>query len=205
MSAPVLGVILAGGGSTRYGAPKALATIGGDRLVDRVQRALAEAVDEIIVSANDPALAGAIGLPWYPDELVGAGGLGGIHAALGVAATRGARAILAVACDMPFLAPSLLVRLATPADADVVIPESGGRRGIEPLCACYGLACRPAIEAAVARGDRRMIAFHGAVRVRRIPLADVRLHGDPTRLFMNVNTPEEAAAAERLLAGHARP
>lgn len=200
VSEAALGVILAGGRSSRYGAPKALARIGGERLVDRVRRALASVVDAIIVSANDPALAAAIGLPWQADELADAGGLAGIHAGLGVAAAQGRRGILAVACDMPFLSPSLLAELAVPLTADVVIPESDGRRGLEPMCAFYGVACRAAIEAAVARGDRRMIAFHDAVRVRRLPLEDVRRHGDPGLLFMNVNTPADAATAERVIA-----
>jgi molybdopterin-guanine dinucleotide biosynthesis protein A len=198
-------VILAGGQSRRYGAPKALVTIGGERLVDRVRHALATAVPEVIVSANDPELGRAIGLPWYPDELPDAGGLGGIHAALGIAAARGARAILAVACDMPFLSPALLARLAGAAVADVVIPESDGRRGVEPLCARYDVACRGPIEAAIARGDRRMIAFHDDVRVQRIPIAEVRALGDPALLFLNVNTPEDAALAERFLAGGVAP
>jgi molybdopterin-guanine dinucleotide biosynthesis protein A len=192
-------VILAGGQSVRYGEPKALVRIGGIRLVDRVRRALEIVVSEIITSANDAALAAAIGLPWYADTLRDAGGLGGIHAALDVAAARGARGVLAAACDMPFLSPALLEVLAADAAEDVVIPESGGRRGVEPLCAYYGVACRRPIEAAVARGDHRMISFHDAVRVRRIPFADVSTFGDPAVLFMNVNTPEEARRAEQLL------
>jgi molybdopterin-guanine dinucleotide biosynthesis protein A len=205
VSAALLGVILAGGQSRRYGMSKALATIGGERLVDRVRRALVTAVPEVIVSANDPELGRAIGLPWYPDELPDAGGLGGIHATLGIAAARGASAILAVACDMPFLSPALLARLADASEADVVIPESDGRRGVEPLCARYGVACRGPIEAAIARGDRRMIAFHDEVHVQRIPIAEVRALGDPALLFLNVNTPDDAALAERVIASGAAP
>jgi hypothetical protein len=45
-----------------------------------------------------------------------------------------------------------------------------------------------------------MIGFHDAVRVVQLPLAEVSTFGDPARLFMNLNTPEDRDEAERLLA-----
>ena len=43
-----------------------------------------------------------------------------------------------------------------------------------------------------------MISFHDEVRVARVPIETVREYGDPETLFMNVNTPEELADAERI-------
>jgi hypothetical protein len=48
-----------------------------------------------------------------------------------------------------------------------------------------------------------MIGFHDDVRVARVPIDRVRACGSPEVLFMNVNTPEDRAAAERIAAGAA--
>jgi molybdopterin-guanine dinucleotide biosynthesis protein A len=132
------------------------------------------------------------------------GALGGIHAALQWAQEDDRPGVLAVACDMPFLEPALLRHLLdASAGMDVVVPESGGRRGIEPLCAFYATACLPAIEAAIVRGDTRMIAFHDDVRVHRVPRAVVARYGAPDNLFLNVNTPDDHTRAERIARGAA--
>ena len=57
---------------------------------------------------------------------------------------------------------------------------------------------RPLAElvAAVCAGDRRAIAFHGEVRVGILPLERVRTFGDPSLIFLNVNTSDELAQAE---------
>ena len=82
--------------------------------------------------------------------------------------------------------------------ADAALPESGSRRGLEPLCAAYGGACGRAIRAALARGDSRAVGFHGDVRVARLPREDVLQYGDPDVLFFNVNTADDLARAESL-------
>jgi molybdopterin-guanine dinucleotide biosynthesis protein A len=143
-------------------------------------------------------LAAAIGLPQRRDVIGGAGALAGVHAALLWASERGQRGVLAVGCDMPFLSPALMGALLAGRDGhDVVIPESEGRRGVEPLCAFYGISCIAPVERAIARGDARMIGFHADVVVQRIPLDAVRAFGDPTILFMNLNTEADRIAAEQ--------
>jgi molybdenum cofactor guanylyltransferase len=204
----ILGALIAGGLSTRYGAPKALAHVGGERIVDRVLAALAAATAAQIAIVNDPAIAATLAVPSTPDLVGDAGALGGIHAALARAGESGADAVLAVGCDTPFLPAALLRELcdgyaAAEPRPDVFAAESGGPRGIEPLCAVYAVRCLPAIEAALERGDRRLIGFHADVTVGRLPLDAVRRHGDPATLFLNVNTPEDRARAERLAEGGA--
>ena len=192
------GAVIAGGAATRYGGePKGLVTVGGRRVLDRVVDALAEATGELpVLIANDPAAAGwRPGLAVHADVEPGLGSLGGILTAVEVAAP-----VVCVAWDMPFVAAGLLRELAAlvEAGADAALPESDSRRGLEPLCAAYGPACGPAIRAAIARGDRRAIAFHDAVRVARLSRERVLRHGDPGILFFNVNTPEDLTRAETL-------
>ena len=186
----------------RYGSAKALALVGGRRIVDRVIDAMRPVARELILIANDAELAVAIGMAWRSDELPGLGALGGIHAALVWAREQSRAGILAVACDMPFVSTALLAHLveraADAAAPDVVVPESGGRRGVEPLCAFYGTGCLDAIERAAAAGDHRMIGFHVDVRVERIPLAHVERFGQPSVMFLNVNSPEDREHADRV-------
>jgi molybdopterin-guanine dinucleotide biosynthesis protein A len=59
------------------------------------------------------------------------------------------------------------------------------------------------VTAALDAGDRRVIAFHDAVRTVRLGIDEVRAFGDPARLFANVNSPDELSAAEALAHGNA--
>ena len=197
MTAPCTGVILAGGQASRYGGrPKGLERVHGERVIDRVARVLSATTDSLLLIANDPGASA-----WLPDVRVerdvrpGIGSLGGIHAALVHAAT----AVIVVAWDMPFVPSGLLAELRSLGeDADVVAPESGSsRRGLEPLCAYYSPACIAPIERSIEADDRRVIGFFDQVRVARLPAEDVRRFGDPERLFMNVNSPDELALAEQ--------
>lgn len=191
----VRGAILAGGAARRFGGrPKGLELVGGVRILDRIVRALEEATGlPPILVANDPAAARwHPGLRVVPDRIAEAGTLGGLHAAV----VEAPAPVLCVAWDMPFVPAGLLARLARGlAEADAVLPASGGRRGMEPLCAAYGPAVRAAIEAAIARGDFRAIAFHDQVRVDILSEDEVRSFGAPERLFFNVNTVDDLRTA----------
>jgi molybdopterin-guanine dinucleotide biosynthesis protein A len=189
--------VIAGGLASRYsGTPKGLLEVGGRRILDRVVEALAGALGvPPALIANSPDAAGWVpGLAVHADTVPGAGSLGGL-----LTAVESLGAVVCVAWDMPFVPAALLRELAAGlAAADVVIPESGSRRGVEPLCAAYGPACGPAIRAALARGDQRAIGFHRDVRVIRLPAGSVLKYGDPDVLFFNVNTPDDLQHAEEL-------
>ena len=198
----VMGVVMAGGRNTRFGDIKAFARVNGVRIIDHVIETLSGVSDEVAISANDAATYAPLGLPMRADVHHDAGALGGLHAALAWAEERGHDGILAVACDMPFASATLLRALLDKATMhDAVLPESDGRRGIEPLFAYYSTHCLPAVEAALQREDRRMIGFHEGLNIHRLPLDEVRKHGDPELLFMNVNTLAELEIAQQRAAG----
>lgn len=188
--------VLAGGAARRYGGyPKGLVELAGRRILDRVVAAVeAVAAEAPLLVANAPE-----GPTWRPDLRTtpdarpGYGSLGGIYTAV----VSGSGPVLCVAWDMPFVTADLLRALVTGSTGyDAFLPESDGRRGMEPLCAVYGPACGPAIERQLARGDLRAIGFHPDVRVGTLPLDRVREFGDPALLFFNVNTPEDLERAE---------
>jgi molybdopterin-guanine dinucleotide biosynthesis protein A len=183
----LLGAVVAGGRSVRFGRNKALARFGDATVIERVVAALRPVVSRLIVIANDPEPYRFLSLPIHFDLRPGCGALGGIHTA--VAAGLGRR-VLVVSCDLPLITTELLGLLASLADsADVVVPQ--GKTGIQPLCAVYGPACLPAIEARLERDELRVIGFYSAVQVRRIGAEELEPLGDEERLFLNINTPDE--------------
>jgi len=190
------GAVLAGGAARRYGGrPKGLLDVGGRRILDRVVEAVAAVtgVPPLLVANAPDAATWRSDLTTIPDARPNCGSLGGIYTA--VAAGDGP--ILCVAWDMPFVDEGLLRALTTGSAAwDAFLPESDGRRGVEPLCAVYGPACRLPIERRLDAGDFKAIAFHGDVRVGILPLQEVRHFGEPDELFFNVNTPEDLDRAE---------
>jgi len=200
------GAVLAGGVATRYGGtPKGLLVVGGQRILDRVVRALQAATETPpLLIANDPdAASWRPDLKAIPDVRAGFGTLGGLYTAV----TTGGGPVLCVAWDMPFVPEPLLRALiagATAGGYDAFLPESTGPRGLEPLCAVYGPACGPAIAARLDQGggDLAEISFHADVRVGILSLAHVKAFGDPDELFLNVNAPEDLERAEAVWRRH---
>jgi molybdopterin-guanine dinucleotide biosynthesis protein A len=199
----VRGAILAGGGATRFGGkPKGLEQIGGQRILDRLAGVLTSALGEPpLLVANAPDAAS-----WRPDLRTvadvrpGFGALSGIYTAV----VESPAPVVCVAWDMPFVSESLIRALADGLqDSDAVLPQSDGRRGVEPLCAGYGPACGEAIAESIAAGDLRAIGFHDRIRVGILPLDQVRALADPDLLFFNVNTADDLAKADQLWRRHA--
>ena len=126
--------------------------------------------------------------------------LGGILTAV----TEAPAPVVCVAWDMPFVSAPLVRALADRLGGhDAILAESGGRRGIEPLCAAYGPGCRDAIAAALDDGDLRAVGFHPRISLGILPLSEVRRFGDPELLFFNVNTADDLARADGLWRRHA--
>ena len=197
----ILGVVLAGGRSRRYGSDKAFAELGGVSLVHRAARTLLPLAGRVVVVANDLDRHSLEGMPVRPDLVGGLGPLGGLHTAVAWAAEEAMRGVVVLATDMPFVPTPLLEDLASRLERGAaVVPASHGPRGFEPLCAAYDVGCLPAIEAAIEEGDRAVISFFPAVDLRIVELARVSSFGDPDTMFFNVNRPEDHVRADALLA-----
>jgi molybdopterin-guanine dinucleotide biosynthesis protein A len=194
----VRGAILAGGGATRFGGkPKGLELIGGERILDRLVGVMTAALGEppLLVANAPEAAAWRPDLRTVPDVRPGLGSLGGIYTAV----VEAPAPVVCVAWDMPFVSESLIEALAAGlGHADAVLPQSSGRRGVEPLCAAYGPACAEAMAATLEAGDLRAIGFHDRIRVGILPLEQVRTLADPELLFFNVNTADDLAKADQL-------
>ena len=202
-----LGAILAGGRSRRFGSPKALADLGGSLLIERVAAAVrgsgAHAV--LISGAGVPDMRHL--LPCREDTRPGLGPLGGLETALQWARELGLGGALCVACDTPFLAPALLRARAERGEGgrgSIVAPESGGPLGVEPLCAWYPVGALPEIRERLDGRRLALAALLEAIPVERAPIDEVRAHGDPGTIFLNVNTPADRDRAAEIVA-RARP
>jgi molybdenum cofactor guanylyltransferase len=193
----VTGVIQAGGKSTRMGGrPKALLDLGGRSIIERVIEAVAPSVSDVLLVTNTPELYRHLGIPMVADVYPDHGSLGGIFS--GLQAAPGDVAFT-VACDMPFVQREV-VRLVVDraGEGDVVVPRVGDQ--LETLHAAYAKSCLPHIEARLRAGRFKIVGFFDAVRVVEVPEREIARHGDPTRLFMNVNTPDDLERARALQA-----
>ena len=185
----VTGVILAGGKSSRFGANKALSRIEGDRLIERLCRAVGSVTGRMMLITHTPADYAFLELESRADLVPRCGPLGGIYTALRTAQTP---LCLCVACDMPFIRPEFLEYMVEQSPGyDVVVPVNDGR--MEPLCAVYRETCVPAIEDRIQSRRYKIAGFFDEVRVLRLVPGDGGFHD--ADMFFNINDRADYAEA----------
>lgn len=198
-------IIVAGGASTRMGRDKAFLELDGAPMIARVMERVRVLADEVVIAANDAARFAAFDARVVPDAIPRAGPLAGICAGL-EAVTH--EVSIVVACDMPLLNTRLLeyMRAFAP-EYDVTLPQteniapahvknsaSAPRAkdlALHPLHAIYTKRCIAPMRDALARGERRMISFHDAVRVRVLTPSEVAQFDPHAYSMWNANTPEK--------------
>jgi molybdenum cofactor guanylyltransferase len=202
------GIVLAGGRSSRMGAPKAALEWHGSTLLRRTVGILARVADGpvLVVRAPGQALPGLpaqVGVVDDPRE-----GLGPVQGlAAGLAAAAGlAEVAFVCSTDLPFLHPAFVRRVLRAADdgADVGLPVARGYP--QPLAAAYRTALAPVAERLVAQERLRPAFLFEECAVTRLTEADLRR--DPVLAaldpeldsVLNVNEPGEYQAARARLA-----
>lgn len=192
----LLGLVLAGGQSTRLGTDKAAVTVAGVPLLERTLALLDGLVESTRVAIR-PEQAGD-DLRRRHATLVDPPGVHGPAAGLLAAhAAAPDRAWLVVACDMPRLHRELLVALVAARDPTRAgtAYRTGPDGGPEPLCAIY----EPATLARLAGMAARDPDGSGLPGPRALLGADAKLLDPPRSLDLaSVNTPGDLAR----LAGH---
>jgi molybdopterin-guanine dinucleotide biosynthesis protein A len=186
----VTAFILAGGKSSRMGSDKAFVELNGRLLIDHAMRRFkAFQCDIFIVGPKSKFNAfGRVIEDRYPDT----GPLAGIHAGLERSDTE---LCLVTAVDVPLVPASLLERLVEAARkerVEVVLPKTGN--GFQPLCALYSKSFAPAAEAALKTGERKI---DKVIFSRPHLVFDVDAEGFSSEMFLNINSPEDLAEAER--------
>ncbi|MBN8501440.1 MAG: molybdenum cofactor guanylyltransferase [Sphingomonadales bacterium] len=171
----ILGAVLAGGKSTRFGSDKALAELAGETLLVRAVDRLAGWCEKVVVVGRKQAPA-----PTLPDRpRAGMGPLGGLAAALYDARDEGYELVLTCGVDSIAL-PENLPELLTPAPAYLVD---------QPVVGLWPVSAIRQLEM-ILHGDGRhsVRAFAEAICARAVETLQ------PT---ININTPADLAAAEK--------
>ena len=168
----ILGAILAGGKSRRFGSDKAVALVDGRPLLDHVAAALGAQSDALIVCGRDWAgMTGVSDRP-APDQ----GPLGGLCAALHHARAHGFDTVLTAGCDILPLPANLPALLGA---ASVVVAG-------QPLIGLWRADLADRLDHHLAAPtDRSMRGWIAASGARTIVLDTI---------FHNFNTPDDLAA-----------
>ena len=171
----ILGVVLAGGQSTRFGSDKALAELGGQTLLARAFDTLTGFCELVVVAGRDRGPGHVI--PDWPHPNMGP--LAGIAAALRLARDEGYESVLSCGVDSVGL-PDNLLELLSPGPAYL---ES------QPVVGHWPTGTVDAIETLLlAEGKHSMLAFAGAVGATA-----VKIRAKPA----NITPPADLAAMER--------
>jgi molybdopterin-guanine dinucleotide biosynthesis protein A len=194
MNAPIYGLVLAGGKSSRMHSDKAALSYHGQAQLSRAMQLVTAFVERAFVSvradqANDPLRAG---FAQIVDGAMEAGPIAGIMAAQ---ERFPEVAWLVIACDLPFLnAGTLAHLLAMRAPERAATAYLSSHDGLpEPLCAIYEPASRAALAGYFHEGRNcpRKFLLKGDVQL---------LNPTDARALDNINTREEYSAALQTLA-----
>jgi len=190
----IVGVILAGGRSTRYGRNKAFETLGGKSLIGRVVETMTSLFRETILMTNTPSEYEHLGLAMHQDLIKGLGPIGGIYTALKIIQKD---AGFFVACDMPFLNRALISHMVSiMEDFDVIVPRMGWK--IEALHALYRKRCVAQIEKNINDGIYQVIRVFEHVTVRYVEEEEIRQFDPQFQSFLNINRPQDLRRLENL-------
>ncbi len=136
--APISGVVLAGGLSTRFGSDKAAVEVGGSSMLEHAVGLLESCLEDVWVSVRADQASDALRSRYRClfDSREGQGPAAGLQAAHAGAPDR---AWLAIACDQPGLGAAELKRLIAERDPQTAAtaycdPDTSAP---EPLCAIY--------------------------------------------------------------------
>jgi molybdenum cofactor guanylyltransferase len=170
----VTGVLLVGGGSSRFGSPKALALLDGEPLAVRAHRVLEDAFDRVIaVGKEGDAL--PLPFPVRDDGSDERAAIVGVAASLRLAETE---ACVVLPTDMPFVTAELLRTLADAIEGvDAAVVQTG------PLPGAYRRSALSVLQRRIAAGE---LALRGALS----ELATRVVEANP-ELLRNVNTPAD--------------
>ncbi len=195
-----LGVVLAGGSSSRFGGDKAVAILGERTLLQRVCERAAPQVGRLVINrsaASEPQILSALGR--LPDEWPGEGPLAGILAALQYARSKRFTHVATFPCDAPFFPKDLVRRLRDHlirAKADYCIARCEEQD--QHAFALWNVTCMPLLQANFLTGMRSLRDVSDAL-TRAVADFMPTGEGAVANCFLNINTQDDLALAGRWL------
>ena len=181
-----VGIVLAGGLSSRYGSPKAFAKWNGFYFYELAMNVLAPYCDEVVIVTR-PELAGKFDhtLRVVTDlaEVAGEGPLAGILS--GMDAVDADRYII-LPCDMPFMTSEVIARLVERHESAVTAVVQEGK--LHPLVSVWSGKAKVELLSALESGQRKVMKVQEKLGVKWIE--GITLSDNPQHVLKNVNTPD---------------
>jgi len=183
-------LILAGGNSKRMGQDKANLPLNGQTLLQHVVATMQQIFPEVIVSVRQPRPESD--MPQVCDDPAHTGPLAGLAAGLERATTPW---VFAVACDMPFVTPAVIERLAQCRnDCQAVVPLVHGHP--QPLAAFYARSCLDEIHGLLnGSGKHSLRALLNELQVCYVGEQEMLAADPQLRSFFDLDTPQDMAQA----------
>jgi molybdopterin-guanine dinucleotide biosynthesis protein A len=185
--------ILAGGQSRRMGQDKSFVMFKGKPLIEHVIDRLQILNLNMMIITNSPTKYAHLGLPIFADEITGCGSLGGIYTALRKSTSK---YVICVACDMPFLNPTLLhYQIELCGNFDAVIPKINGK--IHNLHALYARRCHSHIRQQIETGNFRISDFYKELSIRYVNDTELQVFDPGFLSYANLNTLDDVIMMSR--------
>lgn len=201
MADSIVGVILAGGLSTRMGGgDKTLRLLAGKPILQHIIERIQPQTSELIINASgDASRFSGFNLPIIPDTVGDyAGPLAGILAGLEWTATHHPATLwmVSVSGDTPFIPLHLVARLlAAVKEEQTHIAVARTQGFCHPVIGLWSVSLMADLRhALIEEGLHKVDRF-----TARHPLSKVDFDHNPIDPFFNINTPEDLAQADRFL------
>jgi molybdenum cofactor guanylyltransferase len=186
----VVGVVLSGGNSRRFGSPKALAKWQGSTFIEQSIQALLPNVKDIVIISNT-SLKGQLeasltfNVICDNQKYAGKGPLAGIYTAM---SSQLAEWYAVMPCDMPLMSSTCIKELLTYCNSnyDAVVPYINEQK--QPLCAIYHYSLYKKIESLLHTEQLRMSSLLDLAKVKWVTSTDLTCS---SKHFNNINTTNE--------------
>ncbi len=192
---PVHGFVLAGGKSSRMGRDKALLEFRGRPMIAIAVETLRSVCEEVSIAGNRDDLS-----DWAPvvrESREGEGPAAGIEAALGAASLDW---VLMLPVDLPMMSAELLrcwVNVVMARDGVAASYLMSAEEWHPALCLVHR-NCLPIFREELDSGDRKLTRIFQRLGESLLVMDASALLAGSVACFVNVNTPQELAAAERM-------
>jgi molybdopterin-guanine dinucleotide biosynthesis protein A len=188
-------IILAGGKNTRMaGQDKAFLEIGGRPVIAALIDGLKALVNEIIIVTANPRKYTGFKASLVSDEIPDKGPLMGIYSGLKISSSK---YNFIVACDMPFVKPSLIRYLIDCADGyDIIIPKIDGK--FHPLFGIYSRGCIPVMQEMLKEDILKISVIFPKVKTHFLSRQELEKFDKGLVSLININTIEDMIKAKEI-------
>ena len=178
-------IILAGGQSRRMGRDKASLPFADSTLLHTVIQQLQPLFPHILLSVQQPIP--AYDFPQITDSTPHAGPLAALVDTIACLDTPWA---FVTACDMPFIAPALINKLAASRNHHLaVVADIDGHW--QPFAAFYAKNSLPILRHALQSGEHSLTGALRCLAPACVPASDLRTTDPTLRSFIDLDTPDD--------------